>query len=115
MASSHFERGMCVSSKIVPTRAENWRRQAAHFQTRRGLTLPALVLRLPMKYAFSVLPQCGQTGPSGQRIDSISFQASASSEKCFARLARLISLVSMAQTYLLGVSNSNPKGTLNQN
>src|SRR3972149_2709571 len=102
MASSHFERGMCVSSKIVPTRAENWRRQAAHLPTRRGLPLPALVLRLPMKYAFSVLPQCGQTGPSGQRIDSISFQASASSEECFARLAGVFSLVCMVQQYLFG-------------
>jgi len=56
-AGSHLSKPSPESSKIVPTLTENWRLHALHFQMRR-------VVRYE---CFSVDPQRGQTGPSGQR------------------------------------------------
>src|SRR5688500_6284628 len=93
MASNHFERGMCESSKIEPTRTVNCLRQALHFHTplRTGVFDSALAVSL---YAPSAL-QCGQTVPFGQRRNSRNSRAESSSLKYLARFARL-SVVSFA-------------------
>src|SRR5436853_155538 len=62
-ASSHLFNGMWDPSKIVPTVTVYCLRHAAHFHKRRVLDFNRYGVR-------SHSPQCGHTGPSGQRMDS---------------------------------------------
>ena len=64
MATNHLLRGILLSSKMVPTVAENCRRQSRHLNRveTRFLVLDLRVIR----YAPGA-PHLGQMGPSGQR------------------------------------------------
>src|ERR1017187_5663849 len=64
VASSHLESGILERSKTVPTVTENCSRQSLHFSKPLRCPLPS------SRYAPSHEPQCGQTGPLGQRIAS---------------------------------------------
>ena len=62
----HVRTGIFVPWKMVPVSAENCLRQARHFQTRRGDSVPRAVRRVVPFCGFrkygSAAPQCGQDG-----------------------------------------------------
>src|SRR5881394_1979126 len=70
MAGSHLSRPSGESSKIVPSLTLNCFLQDLHFQIRRVV-----------RNECSVPPQCGHTGPSGQRRSATKFVATSTSEK----------------------------------
>src|SRR3954447_13611203 len=79
IAGSHLSRPSAESSKIVPTLTEYCFLQALHFQTRRVV-----------RYEYLVLPQRGQTGPSGQRKRATYSVATSRSEKWRIASSRLV-------------------------
>src|SRR5208283_4438581 len=88
MACSQWVIGTWESSKMVPTLTVNCIRHSLHLRSPGRVDLPA---SLRMRLA-SALPQCGQTGPVGQRQASTYSQAAFSSLKCGAlRLENMIS------------------------
>src|SRR5580698_1430268 len=86
MACSHFVMGSFDSSKIVPTRTVNCLRQSPqNFTPTRTAPSGCFLLFDPAKGAKGEIrpmqPQCGQTGPWGQRAASTYSKAAASSWK----------------------------------
>src|SRR3990167_9649582 len=75
IAMSHFERGMWLSSKMVPTVAVNWPLQARHRQRPLRVEEPTWDL---MRYDSPTLPHFGQIVPFGQRVASRFARASSS-------------------------------------
>src|SRR4051794_15166481 len=84
-ASSHLCIRICDRSVTEPTRAVNFSRHLLHQYQPGPTNLP------PRGATVSKTPQCGQYGPSGQRI------ASKVSQGCERAAGRVIAAISLTQ------------------
>src|SRR5579871_689860 len=90
-AGSHLSRPMGESSKIDPTLTENCFSQARHFQ----------IIRVFRKVT-SLLSQCGQVTPSGQRSEAMKLMATSLSAKNLTASSRVSSAFSVAMPMNIG-------------